>query len=118
MPRRRFKWVYRIVRERIEILMNLAKEFTERNEIDLARDYIKLARRIAMKYNYKMPRIYKRFICKKCNAYLLPGKTARVRINRGKVSITCTLCGSVKRYPYLKEKREHLSTHNVKKRAS
>ena len=104
MARRRPKWVYRIVRERIEILMNLAKEFTAKGEIELARAYVKLAKRLAMKYNYKIPKRYKRFMCKRCHAYLIPGKTCRVRINRGKVTITCTLCGFTMRYPYIKEK--------------
>jgi len=105
MPRKRSRWVYKIVRERVEILINLARDLTKKGDIDLAKSYVKLARRISMKYNYKIPKKYRRFICKKCNSYLLPGRTARVRVNRGKVTITCIICGNVRRYPYIKEKK-------------
>jgi len=87
-----------IAKERIKILMELAIKNGLENKIDRADRYVYLARKIGMKYNVRIPRKYKRFICKKCKRALIPGITARVRIRRGKVVYTCLRCGGAKRY--------------------
>jgi len=55
----------KIVEERIEILFNEA----EKNQ-DYADRYVFLARKLSMRYNYKIPKKYKINFCKKCYKYL------------------------------------------------
>jgi len=110
MAKRRPPWVYKIARERIEILFDLSREMVLKGEYELSKRYISLARRISMKYNVRIPKKLKRMFCKKCHVFLYPGITSKVRVNRGKVTITCLLCGNIKRYPFIKEKRSKRKT--------
>jgi len=70
-----------------------------------ARRYVELARRIGMRYNVRVPAPFKRSFCKKCFAFLLPSVSARVRVGRGRVVVTCTACGAIQRFPYTREQR-------------
>jgi len=95
-----------IARERMEILLGLAKK-TLRKDPKLMRRYIELARRIGMRSQVSIPKEYKQRICKNCGTFLVPGFNCRVRTRPDggtKVVITCLDCGSHKRYPTLKEK--------------
>lgn len=96
--------VKKIAEERIEILLKLADERTKKGDFDLAKRYVELARKIAMKCNVRFKKEQKIKVCKKCSTYLLHSVTSRVRVYKGRVIITCLNCGSIKRYPYLSEK--------------
>jgi len=85
--------------ERIERLADLAHVAARDGRMDRARRYIRLARRIAERNRVALPTRLDRFTCKACDAYLLPGRNARVRTKSGHVTITCS-CGSQSRYPY------------------
>ncbi len=101
MKRRDRKRIARkIARERIEILFELARERAEEGDIKLSRRYVDLLLKIARKYNIRLPREKKYHICKECHTFLIPGKTAKVRLKKGKVVIKCLHCGAYKRYPY------------------
>jgi ribonuclease P protein subunit RPR2 len=89
-----------IARERIERLRELAREATVDDETDRARRYVRRARRIAERNRLSLPREFTRFTCDRCDAYLVPGRNARVRTRDGHVVITCD-CGGHDRYPYL-----------------
>ncbi|HEX55424.1 MAG: hypothetical protein DRO90_02750 [Candidatus Altiarchaeales archaeon] len=91
----------RIAMERIEILFKNADDSALNGNIENANRYIELARRIAMKYNIRIPREYKRKFCKYCYRYLLPGRTSRTRINSRmrRVEIKCLSCGRRIFYP-------------------
>ncbi len=93
----------RIALERMTSLFRLAEEEALQRHADRARRYVELARRIGMRYNARVPAAFKRSFCKKCLAFLLPSVSARVRIGRGRVVVTCTACGAVQRYPYRRE---------------
>jgi len=82
---------------RIRKLLELA--FSERRE-ELARRYVELSRRIASRLRVRLPRDRKRWICKKCNSPLIPGRNAVVRVERGIIKIICLECGNVRRFPY------------------
>jgi len=98
----RKKYMQKIARERINILYELAmKEAKEGNE-NLARRYIDHMVNLSTKYNVRIPRDIKRNYCKKCHTFLIPGKTAQVRLKKGKVVIKCLKCGTYKRYIYRK----------------
>jgi ribonuclease P protein subunit RPR2 len=85
--------------ERIERLADLAREAARSGSPDLARRYVRRARRIAERNRLALPRQFKRFTCDRCDAYLVPGRTARVRTRSGHVVVTCD-CGAHARYPY------------------
>lgn len=88
-----------VAAERIERLHALARAATAECEDERARYYVRLARRVAERNRLTLPREFRRFTCDRCDAYLRPGKNARVRLQSGHVVITCD-CGTQARYPY------------------
>jgi ribonuclease P protein subunit RPR2 len=88
-----------IPEERIERLEALAREATRAGEFDRAREYVRLARRIAERHRLRLPRRFRRFTCDRCDVYLRPGVNARVRLQSGTVVVACD-CGELARYPY------------------
>ena len=88
-----------VAAERIERLHNLARTATADGETERAREYVRRARRIAERNRLDLPREFLRFTCDRCDAYLRPGRNARVRLQDGHVVITCD-CGEHERYPY------------------
>lgn len=88
-----------IAEERIDRLADLAEQATARREFDLAREYVRLARRIAERNRCGLPRRFKRLTCEDCDAYLRPGVNARFRTRSGHVVVRCD-CGATARYPY------------------
>lgn len=95
----------RIAAERMATLFQLAETEALHRHADRARRYVELARRIGMRYNVRVPARFKRSFCKKCFAFLLPSVSARVRVSRGRVAVTCNTCGAVQRYPYRREQK-------------
>ena len=99
------RWQQAIGAERIERLFSLAeKEFPSHPE--RSHRYVSLARKIAMRYNIRLPSGLKRLYCRKCYKYLKPSINSRVRTNprQRAVTVTCLECGHVMRYPYRREK--------------
>ncbi|WP_323677375.1 ribonuclease P protein component 4 [Halorubellus sp. PRR65] len=88
-----------VAAERIERLHALAREATVAGEEARAREYVRLARRLAERQRLSLPRDFRRFTCDDCDAFLRPGRNARVRTRSGHVVVTCE-CGSQARYPY------------------
>ena len=86
-----------IAKERIEILFNVMEK-TKHEDYELARRYVELARKIAMKYRLKLPKRYKLLFCKRCLYPYTHGRF-RVRIAKSRVIITCLNCGSIRRIP-------------------
>ena len=95
----------RIAGERMVTLFRLAESEALHRHPGRARRYVELARRIGMRYNVRVPAPFKRSFCKKCFAFLLPSVSARVRVGRGRVVVTCTACGAIQRFPYVREQR-------------
>ncbi len=89
-----------VARERIEILIDQAKEMARKNE-DLSRRYVDLARRISKRTKTRIPSDVKRYLCKGCGIALVPGHNAKVRLHARSsgIVITCLSCGSLRRYP-------------------
>ena len=65
----------------------------------LADRYVKLARKLAMRVNLRMPRGSKRKYCKHCYSYLRPGVNCRVRTQKHNVVYTCLVCKKYFRFP-------------------
>ena len=87
----------KIAKKRIKKLFYLAEKNALDKKLDLADRYIKIARKISMRYLVSIPKYYKRRFCKHCYSYLLPGENCRVRINKGKVLIYCNNCKKLSR---------------------
>ncbi|MEM4397698.1 MAG: ribonuclease P protein component 4 [Candidatus Woesearchaeota archaeon] len=85
------KWILR--------LFSLAEEFFKEYP-NLSNRYVKLARKISMKYKVKIPRELKRRFCKHCHSYLYPSLNCRVRLTQKKVVYYCLNCKKFMRFPY------------------
>jgi len=98
----------RIARQRIQTLFRLANEAFDEDPL-LAQRYVDLARRIAMGARVRLPKEYRRQVCRHCKSFILPGVSSRVRIRQKRephVVITCLSCG--KRMRILLRKKEKL----------
>ncbi len=91
-----------IANERIKKLFTEADSVFSKDK-NLANKYIKLARKIAMKFNLRMPRGYKRKFCKHCYSYLKPGVNLRVRTKDKKIIYYCLECKKFMRFPLSKK---------------
>nr|MDO8112297.1 ribonuclease P [Candidatus Sigynarchaeota archaeon] len=96
-----------IAKERIAILFKAAKAALAKPDDAgqvFARRYVHVARKLAMKMRTPLDRERTCMVCKRCNAFLVAGTTARTRLQgTGKnahVVVTCLHCGNVKRYHY------------------
>ncbi|MDW8034219.1 MAG: hypothetical protein RMI79_04755 [Nitrososphaerota archaeon] len=99
------KKVITIARERIDILMNMALD-TASKSINDAEAYVKLAWRIAERYNIRRKTILKRYFrCSKCKSFLIPGRDCRIRVLKKKgLGIICMKCSSLKIIPIFNKK--------------
>ena len=97
-----------IALERIHILFKLARETIHKDKA-LAQRYINIARCLAMAAKVRLPREYRRQVCRHCKSFILPGVNCRVRIQQRRephVVITCLECGKHMRIPLRKRKVE------------
>jgi RNase P subunit RPR2 len=88
----------RIARERIAVLFQQARLFFPVNPAWSNR-CVELARKIAMRQRIRIERQHRRCFCQHCYAFLVPGVNMRVRIQRGKVIVTCLHCHRQTRFP-------------------
>ena len=102
MQRRKPETQIKIAKERIDILFKEAKEVA-RERPDLARRYVRLAKKIGMRYNVRLGRL-KRNFCKYCYSFFIPGVTCSQRLRNGKITIKCLSCNKIIRYPYKNRK--------------
>ena len=94
--------VKRIARERVEILFRRAEEVI-REDARLAQRYVEIARRVAMKARIRLPRKWRRRLCKHCKVFLTPGVNCRVRLRQNRyphITVYCFNCRRFTRYPY------------------
>jgi len=96
---RRKEWIRDMALQRIERLFQLAEEWKDSHP-ERSRRCVEVARAISMKYRVRIPRIYRRRFCRKCNTYFIFGKNARVRLKQRRVVVECLNCGFKRRYPY------------------
>jgi len=79
------------------VLFGQAEGFFAENP-DWSNQCVALARKIATKQRIRMDREFRRRFCRKCGSFLVPGVNQRIRVQRGRVSATCLVCGTVARY--------------------
>jgi ribonuclease P protein subunit RPR2 len=90
-----------IALQRIHSLFRLAKEKI-REEPQLAQRYAEVARKIAMRAKLRLPKEYRRMICRHCKSFIYPGVNCRVRVQQKRephMVITCLVCGKITRIP-------------------
>ena len=90
-----------IALERVHTLFRFAREVAQ-DSPELAQGYINTARKIAMKTRLRLPKEYRRMICRHCKSFILPGSGCRVRIQPRREThlvITCLKCGKYMRIP-------------------
>jgi ribonuclease P protein subunit RPR2 len=95
-------WQKRIAEDRIKRLFELAAE-DFRKKPENANRYIKLARKIAMRYNIKFSRDLRKRFCRNCSAYLKPGVNSRARTDKNTLITKCMDCGNIERLPLKKK---------------
>ncbi len=100
--KRRLRLRSKLALENIKEMLNRA--FLEGYRCNIERSIIlgRQARRLSKATGVKIPWYFKFFFCKKCKRFLIPGKTMRIRIRNRReshITITCLLCGSIKRVP-------------------
>lgn len=81
-----------IARERIDMLVKIALK--EKDETLAARQ-ARQAKKIAMRFRLRLPYEARQLYCKECKAFIVPGRSGRVRVGRAKtraVRITCLRC--------------------------
>ena len=89
----------KIARERIEILFSEAAKA----EPELARRYVKLAKKIGMRYNVRLGKLKRRF-CKHCYSYFT-AENSKKRLTSGIMNVHCLSCNKITRMPYKRVKK-------------
>jgi len=98
----------RIALRRIQKLFRLAIKRIHTNP-RLARRYVEIARRIAMRVRLHLPREYRHMVCRHCKSFILPGVNCRVRIQpkrEAHIVITCLMCGGHMRIPLRRRRKD------------
>ncbi len=90
----------KVALERIDVLFEEAQKAALDDRLDLSDRYVRLARKIGMRYNVTVPSEYRRRYCKKCYSYLYPDKTCRVRVKNGMLVSRCNNCGTINRFKF------------------
>lgn len=89
----------RIARERIDDLFALARAEAAAGRAPLPDRYIRLARRIGMRYNVRLLPEYSDFYCRGCSSFWVEGRTVRTRLRGGIRVRSCLVCGRLRRVP-------------------
>jgi ribonuclease P protein subunit RPR2 len=95
-------------KQRVSILFEQANAVSKANP-KLSSRYVMTARRIAMAAKIRLPRDFRRRVCKRCNAFFVYGENCRVRVRQKRephVVITCLNCGWQARIPLRKTKEK------------
>jgi len=92
------------IRARLSELFDIAQE-KSKDSLDIASRYVKRAKQISLANRISIPTALKRRMCKECGTYLISGKNATIRTQRGKVVIRCKECNNIFRIPYVAERK-------------
>ena len=91
-----------IAKQRCEKLLRMAKQ-AHAKEPALAKRYVALARKIAMRHRFSLGN---KSFCKKCGTVFVPGSTLKVRLSKGLQLYTCVSCGFTRRFPFKPNKQK------------
>lgn len=88
-----------IAKERIDILIDAALYYSNIDD-KLSDEQARLAKKIAMRVRIRLPYDIKQLFCKQCKEFIIPGKSARIRLGRSNtkcIRISCYRCGHIYR---------------------
>ena len=100
----------RIAIQRIHRLFRLAKEIINEDPA-LAQRYVNMARKVAMTVRVRLPKEYRRQVCRHCKSFILPSVNCRVRIKQRRephMVITCLNCGKQMRIPLKRKEKSRI----------
>lgn len=87
-----------IARTRIDILFNLALDYSNNGNSDESKKVIELALLISKRYNQRLTKKQRLQICRNCNIFF-NGENSRNRLSsKGWKVITCLECGNLTRF--------------------
>ena len=87
----------RIAQERVTDLFGLAQRAASGDHPELADRYVRLARRIGMRYNVRLLPEFRELYCRSCSTFWVEGRTVRTRLRDGHRVRTCLSCGRARR---------------------
>ena len=93
-----------IALERIKTLFKEAR-LVFKEDKKLANRYVKLARKIAMRYKVRIPSELQKQFCKHCYKFLMPDINCRIRFHNKKIVYYCLECKKFMRFPYIKKEK-------------
>jgi len=96
-----------IARKRMEVLVSLSEKEALGGNMERAKRYMTIARRISGRNKVPMPE--RASYCRRCSTPLIPGLNCRVRLRNQRVGTHCLVCDAVRRTPYVKEMEERRS---------
>jgi ribonuclease P protein subunit RPR2 len=91
------KQIDEIARERCAKLLKMACEKLRAGDERLAKRYVDLARRIAMRHRFPLGRSS---YCRKCGMPLVQGISLKTRVAKGKRVNSCLKCGATVIVPF------------------
>lgn len=93
-----------IARKRMEVLVSLSEKEALGGNMERAKRYMTIARRISGRNKVPMPKgaLY----CRHCSTPLVPGLNCRVRLRNHRICTHCLECDNIRRKPYLMEIEE------------
>ena len=95
---RRTKNQEKIARDRITILLEMAKESSYKQDYEQSARFVELAILISKRYNQRLTKKQRLQICRKCFTYF-HSQTSKNRMSaKGWKVVTCLSCNSVSRY--------------------
>jgi ribonuclease P protein subunit RPR2 len=86
-----------VARERIDRLFELAESEALAGNDPRSKRYVSLALRIGERHKVRTG--FKRRYCPACHLFFVPPRNLRVRVGKGRVTMTCLSCGHIVRYP-------------------
>ena len=93
---KRFKNIKGLALERMDELFSEAfNEF--KNHPKRSNRYVGIALRLSAKSGVRIPKKHRRSYCRKCKSYLSSGTNSKIRTRKGKLVISCLVCGNHRR---------------------
>lgn len=86
-----------LARERIDRLFELAEIEALGGNDSRSKRYVSLALRMGERHKVRAG--HKRTYCSSCHMFFVPPRNIRVRVGKGRVTMTCLSCGHIMRYP-------------------
>lgn len=84
--------------ERMNYLYQISNAALKNQNLPASTLYSQLMVNVSKKTVQRMEPEVKRTVCKRCNTFLQPGMTCKVRVKRKFLNVTCLVCATQKRF--------------------